>query len=120
MGSNSKTILYRRMELLEYLISVPQTSYQSLRSEFDVTDKVIASDINYLRDALGIPIETHTGPYGYVRIAKEWKRRKVHLTIEEQNLLIGDYVNETDLTRRMIYKGILIKACSPELYQDLL
>lgn len=120
MGSNSKTILYRRMELLEYLISVPQTSYQSLKTEFDVTDKVIAADINYLRDALGVSIETHTGPYGYVRIAQEWRRRKVHLTVEEQNLLIGNYIEERDLTRKAIYKGIIIKACSPELYQDLL
>jgi hypothetical protein len=120
MGKDSKTILYRRHEMLQYLISVYSTNYQSLKQEFDVTDKVIASDLNYIRDVLGVPLETHTGPYGYVRISTEWRKRKVYLNVEEQELLVMSFVSEKDEKRKKIFLGILIKACSPERYQHLL
>lgn len=120
MGQDSKTILYRRKDMLKYLISISSSSYKDLRLRFDVTDKVITSDLAYLIDAEGVEIETKPGRYGYVRISKSWRERKIHLNEEEERLLVSIYTEELDDNKKKLLESILIKCCRAVNYSDFL
>ena len=61
MGANSKKREMRRYELKKLLIWVNSTSYKELKEKFDVCDKVIVGDLEYIEDVEGITLERKPG-----------------------------------------------------------
>ena len=51
----------RRYELKKHLIWVNSTSYKELKEKFDVCDKVIVGDLEYIEDVEGITLERKPG-----------------------------------------------------------
>lgn len=120
MRPDAKKREYRRHDLLIYLLSVPSTSYKSIREHLDVTDKTIRDDLAYLQDVEGIILDCKAGVGGYVRVSEEWRKRKCPFTPAETEAILIAYQGTTDPKLKNTYLGLLIKHCPPALYENKL
>lgn len=76
----------RRELLLEALLQRRQDTVTNLAAEFDVTERTIRSDIEYLTSSY--PLETVRGRYGGgVRVADWYRQGRKYLTSEQEALL---------------------------------
>ena len=111
MGKDSYSIIHRREKMRSFLIRCQVTSYAALRSEFDVSPKVICGDLDYIEDVMGLPLERKTGKYGYIKVRDEWYRRKVYYNVSQQDFLIriyDDLENEEDIK---LMESIMFESC---------
>lgn len=118
MGANSKKREMRRYELKKHLIWVNSTSYKELKEKFDVCDKVIVGDLEYIEDVEGITLERKPGVGGYVRVAQSWRNRKCPMRPAEEMAILTAYKKEEDPELKNIFLGILIEYCSPSSYEN--
>lgn len=120
MGLNSYPMNERRYQMMQYIIRVGTTSYQSLREQFDVADSTIARDLAYIQDYYGLLLITKSGVGGYVMVDPIWYQRLPVLSAEEEDYLIEIFYNESDKEHRKIMLQILYKTSNPYKFSKLL
>lgn len=107
------TMFERRLEMLFYILYKKQADVPTLASFFSVSKCTAYRDIVYL--SRYAPIYTQNGKYGGVFLSTEHQNDlKLHLSVEEENLLkeLVDVVNDDD---SRLLKNILHKYAMPQI-----
>lgn len=80
-----QSALERRDELINVLCERRRDTVANLATEFDVSERTIRRDLEYL--TLSYPIETAQGKGGGVYVLEGYSRDKRYLTTKQQDLL---------------------------------
>lgn len=121
MGKDSYSILHRRYKMKNYLVRVGITNYKRLKEMFDVSDKTISADLDFIRDELGVWLETKTGVGGYVRINPQWHKNQIRFTSKQTQYLLKVYRQSSEEERRVVQEMLewyANPALIKEIYDD--
>lgn len=100
----------RRMEILSILKNYSLISCLELSRVFHVSDDTISRDISAL--SRFAPIATKSGRYGGVYIIEDYKRERVYLSREEENL-IEELVKKLSGREQQLLQMVLYKFALP-------
>ncbi|SCW45343.1 HTH domain-containing protein [Ruminococcaceae bacterium YRB3002] len=103
----------RQEDLKYYLSEVKITSYPELQERYGVSKVTLSKDIRFLKETMGVPIETKPGVGGYIMIRGDWTAYMRHFSLLEVRTIIEVLPVTTD-EQKQIFLDMIGKFYSRE------